>query len=94
LPAGWNVGEIAALWLSNPNSDQRLTAPLAAAGHHPRVNPGPPTSIHLARVTHGFTLPTLSLLGTYAPSYHSTQSKAELHILDWIDRLPPLPEVK
>ncbi len=93
LPAGWNIGELSALWLSSPNSSQILTAPLATAGHHPRVNPGPPTSIHLARVAHGFTLDTLVLLRIYVRSYHSAESKEEFHILDWIDQLPTLPEI-
>lgn len=94
LPKSWNVGELSAIWLFSPNGSQFLTAPLAAASHYPRVNPGPPTSIHLARVIHGFTLDTLALLRVYVRSYNSTESKEELHILDWIDRLPPLPEAE
>ena len=92
LPDGWTIGEFSAIWLPNPNNPQVYGPSLAARGGSLHMNIGSTTSIDLCRVIHGFTVPSMTLLRVYVTSYNAELNKTELHILDWIDRLPSLPE--
>ena len=94
LPPDWGIAELAALWLPGPESAHLYSPLLTSLGYHPHVTVGTATSVHLCRVIHGFTAPSMKLLKVYITSYDAEPNKRELHILDWIDRLPPLPEAE
>jgi len=90
MPEAWQPGELLAVWLPDPDHLVHYSPAQAAAQRNFHLNRGTPTSIHLCRVVHGFTMSSLARLKVYTPSYDALENKSDLHIVDWESDLPPL----